>query len=209
MMNIMIVDDHEVVRDGLALILKDGLEVETFLFASDGREAIQKATNFNIDLTLLDLSMPEGLDGLHTLIELRKLIPEGKIVIFSMYDEIDYQKRAYEYGADGFLVKQLKSEDLISSLQKILEGQKIFDEKVINQDTESEHTWDLPLSPREREVFILTVKGYTQKEVAEKMNISVKTVENHRQNISKKLGSKKKHDWHELAQKYNVFEIYK
>lgn len=206
-MNALIVDDHEIVRDGLALLLKDAFPIHSILFASDGREALQKATNNDIDFVMLDLSMPNGLDGLHTLKELRKLVPNGKIIIFSMYDEIDYQKKAFEYGADGFLVKQLKSEAIIKSIEEILQGKKIANDTILDADVQVE-TWESPFSPREEETFLLTVQGYTQEEIAKTMNISIRTVENHRRSISKKLGTKNKRDWLEFAQKHRMLEMY-
>lgn len=207
-MNALIVDDHEIVRDGLALLLKDAFPIHSLLFASDGREALQKATNNDdIDFVMLDLSMPNGLDGLHTLKELRKLVPNGKIIIFSMYDEIDYQKKAFEYGADGYLVKQLKSEEIIKYIEEILQGKKLANNTIFDQNVQVE-TWESPFSPREEETFILTVQGYTQEEIAKTMNISIRTVENHRRSISKKLGTKNKRDWLEFAQKHRMLEMY-
>lgn len=206
-MNVLLVDDHEIVRDGLALLLKDAFSIDSILFASDGREALQKATNNPIDFVMLDLSMPDGLDGLHTLRELRKLIPNGKIVIFSMYDEIDYQRKAFEYGADGYLVKQLKSDIIIKSIEQILQGEKIANEILFDENVQGD-PWESPFSPREEETFILTVQGYTQDEIAKTMNISIRTVENHRRSISKKLGTKNKRDWLEFAQKHKMLEMY-
>ncbi len=207
-MDALIVDDHEVVRDGLALLLKDAFPIHSILFASDGREAIQKALNFNVDLVLLDISMPDGLDGLLTLQELRKIIPKGKIIIFSMYDDIGYQKRAFELGADGYLVKRLKSEAIIKAIQQILRGKKMANDKEFDKMETGESVWEPPFSPREQETFILTVQGYTQKEIAEAMSISVRTVENHRRNISKKLGTKNKRDWIEFAKKHKMLDLY-
>lgn len=206
-MDALIVDDHEIVRDGLSLLLKDAFPIHSVLFAADGREALQKATNFHIDLVLMDLSMPNGLDGLSTIQELRKLAPKAKIIIFSMYDEIEYQRKAFEYGADGYLVKHLKSDVIIKSIEQILQGKKIMNEKAFEEATNVE-TWEPPFSPREQEAFILTLKGYTQKDIAKTMNISVRTVENHRRSISKKLGTKNKHEWLEYANKHKMLDIY-
>ncbi|MBO8171378.1 MAG: response regulator transcription factor [Bacillaceae bacterium] len=129
-----------------------------------------------------------------------------------MFDEEAYQRKAFQIGVDGYLVKNQKGEDVIQNLQKILDGQKVFDQKILDEDEtqggESDTPWDLPITPREKEVFIMTVLGHSQKEIAEKLSISVKTVENHRRNISKKLGSHKRSDWLELARKYNVLELY-
>lgn len=126
-MNLMIIDDHEIVRDGLSMLLQQSFCIDGRICACDGYEAVKAAVDFPADLVLLDLSMPGGLDGMTTLERLRKLLPEAKIVIFSMHDDIGYQKKAYEAGADGYLIKQLKRDDLIQSLDKILANQKVFD----------------------------------------------------------------------------------
>ncbi|WP_102262270.1 response regulator transcription factor [Mesobacillus jeotgali] len=206
-MNLMIIDDHEIVRDGLSMLLQQSFCIDGRICACDGYEAVKAAVDFPADLVLLDLSMPGGLDGLTTLERLRKLLPDAKIVIFSMHDDIGYQKKAYEAGADGYLIKQLKRDDLIQSLDKILANQKVFNTHIWEDDTEGDqfNLVDLPITKREKEVFILTVKGYSQKDIAERLDISVKTVENHRQKIGEKLGTHKRYEWVETARKYNVF----
>lgn len=207
-MNLMIIDDHEIVRDGLSMLLQQSFCIDGRICACDGYEAVKAAAEFPADLILLDLSMPGGLDGMTTLERLRKLLPEAKIVIFSMHDDIGYQKKAYEAGADGYLIKQLKRDDLIQSLDKILANQKVFDTHIWEDDTDGDqfNLVDLPITKREKEVFILTVKGYSQKDIAERLDISVKTVENHRQKIGDKLGTHKRYEWVETARKYNVFQ---
>lgn len=207
-MNLMIIDDHEIVRDGLSMLLQQSFCIDGRICACDGYEAVKAAAEFPADLVLLDLSMPGGLDGMTTLERLRKLLPDAKIVIFSMHDDIMYQKKAYEAGADGYLIKQLKRDDLIQSLDKILANQKVFDTHIWEDDSDGDQVnlVDLPITKREKEVFILTVKGYSQKDIAERLDISVKTVENHRQKIGEKLGTHKRYDWVETARKYNVFQ---
>lgn len=207
-MNLMIIDDHEIVRDGLSMLLQQSFCIDGRFCACDGYEAVKAAENFPADLVLLDLSMPGGLDGMTTLERLRKLLPDAKIVIFSMHDDIGYQKKAYEAGADGYLIKQLKRDDLIQSLDQILANQKVFDTHVLHDGSEGDqfNLVDLPITKREKEVFVLTVKGYSQKDIAERLDISVKTVENHRQKIGEKLGTHKRHEWVKTALKYNVFQ---
>ena len=206
-MNLLIVDDHEIVRDGLAMILQHAYCIDGVEFASDGYEAIELVESFSADLILLDLSMPGGLDGFATLEKLRKQLPKAKIVIFSMFDDIGFQKKAYKIGADGYLIKQLKRDDIISSLDRILASNKVFNSMVIgdNSEPESLAKLDLPITKREKEVFFLSVRGYSLKDIAKKLEISVKTVENHRQKIGEKLETSKRHDWVEIARKYNVF----
>jgi two-component system, NarL family, response regulator NreC len=207
-MNLMIINDHEIVRDGLSMLLQHSFCIDGQICACDGFEAVKAAADFPADLVLLDLSMPGGLDGMTTLERLRKLLPDAKIVIFSMHDDVGYQKKAYEAGADGYLIMQIKRDDLIQSLDKILANQKVFDTHICEDEPEGDqfNLIDLPITKREKEVFILTVKGYSQKDIAERLNISVKTVENHRQKIGEKLGTHKRYEWVETARKYNVFQ---
>jgi two-component system, NarL family, response regulator NreC len=207
-MNLMIINDHEILRDGLSMLLQQSFCIDGQICACDGFEAVKAAADFPADLVLLDLSMPGGLNGMTTLERLRKLLPDAKIVIFSMHDNVGYQKKAYEAGADGYLIKQLKRDDLIQSLDKILANQKVFDTPICEDEPEGDqfNLIDLPITKREKEVFILTVKGYSQKDIAERLNISVKTVENHRQKIGEKLGTHKRYEWVETARKYNVFQ---
>ncbi|MGJ7919736.1 response regulator [Neobacillus sp. LXY-4] len=210
-MKLLIVDDHEVVRDGLLMILEQAYLIDAKKCASDGYEAIELVEEFTPDLVLLDLSMPGGLDGIETLKAMRKLLPDAKIVIFSMFDDIIFQKKAYGMGADGFLIKQLKRDDLIQSLDQIIAGQKVFSRLVIQEnggvETEKLDLLELPITNREKEVFTLTVLGYSQKEISEKLGISIKTVENYCQKIGEKLKTQKRFDWIEIAIKYNVVSL--
>lgn len=212
-MKVLIVDDHAVVREGMALLIQDSFAVDSVHDAQEGREAIQMAMQHSFDLIVLDLSMPDGLDGMLTLLELRKLQPQAKIVIFSMYDEEVYQQKAFESGADGYLVKRMKGDELVRALDRIMLGKKVFPTLHAQTQTGAERAdsaavWDLPLSPRETEVFTLTVLGHSQRDIAERLGISIKTVENHRHHISQKLGLSKRSDWLEVAKKYKLFELY-
>lgn len=203
-MNLLIVDDHEIIRDGISMIMEQSFHIDAVKSASDGYEALRLVESFYPDLVLLDISMPNGLDGFSTLARLRNLIPEAKIVIFSMYDSIAYKKKAYKYGASGFLIKQLKKDDFLQSLDQILFNQKVFHHHRLSSEEKAVcmSDLDLPITKREKDVFILTVEGHTIKETAKKLGISVKTVENHRQNITKKLGTSERHKWIDLARKY-------
>jgi len=207
-MNVMIIDDHEIVRDGLSVLLEQSFCIDERICACDGYEALKAAEQFPADLVLLEVSMLRVFDGLTTLGRLRKIMPDAKIVIFSMHDDIGYQKKAYEAGADGYLIKQHKRDKLVQSLDRILANQKVFDKLELDDEGGGDHFHqiDLPITKREQEVFILTVMGFSQKDIAERLSISVKTVENHRQKIGEKLKTHKRYEWVELARKYNVFQ---
>lgn len=207
-MNVMIIDDHEIVQDGLSVLLEQSFCIDERICACDGYEALKAAEQFPADLVLLEVSMLRRFNGLSTLGKLRKILPEAKIVILSMHEDSGYQKKAYEAGADGYLIKQHKRDELVQSLDRILANQKVFDKLELDDDGEVDHfhKFDLPITKREQEVFILTVMGYSQKDIAERLDISVKTVENHRQKIGEKLKTQKRYEWIELARKYNVFQ---
>lgn len=206
-MNVMIIDDHEIVRDGLCVLLEQSFCIDERICACDDYEALKAAEQFPADLVLLEVSMLTRFDGMRTLERMRKILPEAKIVIFSIHDNIRFQKKAYKAGADGYLIKKHKRDELVQSLDLILANQKVFDKLELDGDREVEHfhQLDLPITKREQEVFILTVLGFSQKDIAERLSISVKTVENHRQKIGEKLKIHKRYEWVELARKYNVF----
>lgn len=206
-MNFLIVDDHEIVRDGLSLLLNDFFPVESILFAEEGSEAIRLATKYPIELALLDLSMPGGMDGFQTLTRLKQMKPEMKAVVFSMHDEDEYKRKAYLAGADGYIEKRLHGEEIVRQLKEVLHGKKVFPPHILKGDHEESGGEECPLTAREKEIFILTVLGYTQKEIADQLVISVKTVENHRLNISRKLGTNRKRDWIQLAKQYHLVDL--
>lgn len=206
-MKLLIVDDHEIVREGLSMILKQAYSIDAIEEASNGYDAIKLVEHYIPDLIFLDLSMPGGIDGLQTLEQLRKQLPHSKIVIFSMFEDIVFQRKAFGFGADGYLIKQLKRDLLIQSLDEILANKKVFGNISMDEaeevDLDKFDDLNFPITKREKEVFTLTVLGYTQKDIADKMDISVKTVENYRKNISKKLNTNKRHDWVDIARKHN------
>ncbi|CEG29341.1 response regulator transcription factor [Bacillus sp. B-jedd] len=205
-MNLLIVDDHEIVRDGLSMIMQQAYCIDEERKASNGYEAIGISETFPADLVLLDISMPGGLDGLETLEKMRKLLPKSKIVIFSMFEDIGFQRKAYLTGADGYLIKQLKRDEMIRSIDEILANRKVFNKIVFKQNDrpETEEILELPISKREKEVFVLTVMGYTLKEISERLGITPKTVDNHRYKIGEKLETQKRRDWVELAKVYHI-----
>lgn len=204
---VMIVDDHAIVREGLSVLLKDLCEIGYIIHASDGREAIEKSRKVELDVIILDVSLPEGgLTGFETLEQLRILHQKAKIIMFSMYEDIHFQKEAADKGADGYLVKRANGNELMEQFSDILNGKKVFSALHFFEEKEVDmkEQFELPITAREKEIFILTVRGYSQKEIAEQLGIAIKTVENHRRNISKKLKCKKRSDWLDVAKEYQL-----
>jgi len=193
---ILIADDHAVLRSGLRLLLSSTGEFEIVGEASSGIETLNLAETLQPDLILLDLSMP-SLGGLDAIPTLRKLAPKSRILILTMYDEPQYLRQALKRGAHGYILKKAANSDLFSAIRAVLRGEMyIYSSmtRVLLDDMLSESkaeqnvgAWNT-LSEREQEVLRLVALGYTGTEIAEKLNLSPKTVETYRARGMEKLG---------------------
>lgn len=199
-MKLLIVDDHAVVRSGLTTLLHGKHGIEVVGEAAEGAEGIAKALALRPDVILMDLSMPHGKDGLTTTTELKKLLPEVEVLILTMHDDDEYLFRAIHAGASGYILKSAPHEELVSALQSVAAGnaylyptatKRLMSEYVerLKHGAEGAGAYDT-LSEREKEILSWTAKGYSNKEIAEHLIISVKTVETHKSHVMEKLGLK-------------------
>lgn len=203
MIRLLIVDDHAVVRSGLKLLLGEKQNIEVVGEAADGDEAIRMAGELKPDVVLMDLSMPHGKDGMTATEELKKLMPDIYILVLTMHDDEQYLFRAIQAGASGYILKNAPHEELLTAIRYVAAGNAYltplatkrlmgqYIEKVKNGEGTDEFE---SLSEREKEVLSWTAKGYANKEIAEKLIISVKTVETHKSNLMEKLGLKSRPD---------------
>ena len=192
---VLLADDHQIVRQGLrGILVAAGHEV--IGEASDGREALKLARTLNPDIAVLDLSMPL-LNGLDAAREIRRLAPDIKIILLTMYTDKGYVLQALRAGARGYVVKTQAAEDLISAIREILRGETYLSPgvaaSVVDAVLESTNEAADPLTARERQILQLVAEGNTTKEIARLLNVSFKTAESHRNHIMKKL------DIHEVA----------
>ncbi len=197
MVKILVVDDHAVVRSGLKMLLEGKAEFQVIGEAADGDEAIQAVNALRPDVVLMDLNMPQGKDGLTATAELKKLHPDVAVLILTMHDDDEYLFRGIHAGASGYILKSAPHEELLTAIRSVSAGNAYlyptatkrlmgeYLEKLKHGD--STNTYET-LSDREKEVLGLIAKGYSNKEIAEQLVISVKTVETHKSNVMEKLG---------------------
>jgi two-component system response regulator NreC len=192
---VLIADDHALVREGIAAFLKLSNDIEVVGEASDGITAIEKAKSFKPDVILMDIAMPK-LGGLEATIELKKILPDLKILVLTQYEDKEYVSRFLKAGVSGYLLKQAVGSDLISAIRAVNRGEVYLYSSVATEvvasylGKEKKLSVEDPyekLTDREKQVLKLLAEGYTHKEIAGILNISVKTVIAHHSNISEKL----------------------
>lgn len=198
-MKLIIVDDHAVVRSGLSSLLNGKHGIEVIGEAADGDEGITKALALKPDIVLMDLSMPHGKDGMAATAELKQKAPDIAVLILTMHDDEEYLFRAIHAGAAGYILKSAPHDELVSAIQSVAAGNAYLyptaTKRLMNEYLErlnkGENTGTFEaLSDREKEIFSWTAKGYSNKEIAEHLVLSVKTVETHKANLMEKLGLK-------------------
>ncbi|UXV41975.1 nitrate respiration regulation response regulator NreC [Staphylococcus simulans] len=217
-MRIVIADDHAVVRTGFSMILNFQEDMEVVDTAAEGVEAYQKVMQYRPDVLIMDLSMPPGESGLIATSKIMESFPETKILILTMYDDDEYLFHVLRNGAKGYILKNAPDEQLISAVRTVYRGDTYIDPKmttslvnefVNNSDQDGKNTNDpfRILSKRELEVLPLISKGYGNKDIAEKLFISVKTVEAHKTHIMQKLELKSKPELVEYALKKKLLDF--
>jgi len=194
-LSIVLADDHTILREGLRSLLTADPGFEVVGEARDGREAVRSVEKLGPDLILMDLSMPR-MSGMEAIREIKKRYPETKIIALTVHKTEEYLLSTLQAGADGFVLKDATHGELITAIKSVMGGKSYLSpavsEKVIEgylqgkKSTRSRSTWE-SLSQREREVLKLIAEGYKNKEIAEDLCISLKTVEKHRANLMKKL----------------------
>jgi DNA-binding NarL/FixJ family response regulator len=191
---ILLADDHVLVRRGLRLILDAQPDLEVVAEAGDGAEAVKLALDPDVDLAILDISMPR-MTGLQATRELHRRRPELRVLILSMHESEQYLYEALRVGASGYVVKKVADRDLVEACRATMRGEPFLYPGAVTalvkdylRRTRNGENGDDPLTPRETEVVKLVAESYTNRQIAEALVISEKTVDRHRANILEKLG---------------------
>ena len=192
---ILLADDHPMVRRGLRMVLDSEPDLEVVAEAGDGAEAVEIAVAEEIDLAVLDVSMPR-MTGLQAALELSNRKPDVRVLILSMHDNEQYFFEALKAGASGYVLKTVANRDLIEACRATMRGEPFLYPAAVqalvrdylDRASRGEETPEDPLSPRELEVVKLIAEGHSSREIARELTISVRTVERHRENVLQKLG---------------------
>ena len=191
MIKVLVADDHTLVRKGLKQILLETKDIEVVDEASDGKETIKKVNKKDYDLVLLDISLP-GRSGIDVLKQLKCSKPSLPVLILSMHPEEQYAVRSLRAGAAGYLTKESAPNELIAAIRKVAKGGKYITsslaEKLAGEiGPDAEKLLHETLSDREYQVMCLIASGKPVKEIAEALNLSVKTISTHRARILRKM----------------------
>lgn len=217
-MKLVIADDHAVVRTGFSMILNYQEDMEVVATAADGIEAYQMVAKHKPDVLIMDLSMPPGESGLIATGKISEDFKETKILILTMFDDEEYLFHVLRNGAKGYILKNAPDEELIHAVRTVYRDEMYIDSKVtsalVNElvnpsnqtDTNSNDPFKI-LSQRELEILPLIAKGYGNKDIAEKLFVSVKTIEAHKARIMDKLNLKSRPELVEYAMKKKLLDF--
>jgi DNA-binding NarL/FixJ family response regulator len=190
-----IIDDHAVVIDGLTTMLGTFAQFELLYTAQRGKELLENMQKELPDVLLMDIQMPE-INGIDLCKQVVRLYPAIKIIAFSSFDDSNYVKQIFRSGAKGYLLKNSNKHIIVKAIETVMQGDEYMDDaikRILLQESITGHRrsiFEVPLTKREKEILKLIAEGNSSQEVADKLFISLRTVETHRLNINQKLDVK-------------------
>ena len=213
----MLVDDHRLVRDGIKALLSHTVDLEIVGEASDGIELLEKLPSLRPDIVIMDISLP-GRSGIEITKQICQEYPEIKVLILSMYNSEDFIFNSIKAGAKGYLPKNITRNELLEAIYAIESGEEFFSESVskimvksyVKRATDAEKVQEKPdeiLTSRELEILKLYAEGFINKEIGDKLDISIRTVETHKNHIMRKLGLKSTVEMVKFAIRNKIVEL--
>jgi two-component system response regulator NreC len=196
--SVLLADDHAVLRAGLRMLINTQPDMAVIAEAADGEEAVRRAHETNPDVVVMDITMP-AMGGIQAIEEIRRALPDTQVLVLTMHDDIGYLHSALAAGASGYVVKKSADSELISAINAVHRGQMFVDlasssqaikEVLFNRSTKEQGRPDIKslLSEREKVVLILVAQGFTNQQAAQRLRLSVKTIETYRMRLAEKLG---------------------
>ena len=186
---VLVADDHKLVREGIVKLLGFYEEIDVIGEAKDGLETIEKVRNDFPDLVLLDLNMPR-MNGIDTIKKIKEITSEIKILILTIHEDEEYIYEVTRAGAEGYIQKDIEPDELRNSIKEVMNGNKVFPAKIeekVDEQLEKDKSDLEELSNRENEVLELLAQGMSNRDIAEELYISEKTVKNHVSSILRKF----------------------
>ncbi len=187
---VALVDDHQLFRSGINFIISDTEDIEIAFEASNGQEFLNFIDQYQPDLVLMDINMPI-VDGVEATKRALEKYPDLKVLVLSMFGEVDYYNTMIDLGVKGFILKDIDNEELIEAIRKVNKGGSFFSQELLLQLIKHKPTdEEVELTRREKEVLELICLGFSNQEISEKLFISQRTVERHRSSLLFKTDSK-------------------
>ena len=211
---ILLADDHTILRDGIRALLEDQQDIEVIGEAEDGQSAVKMAAQLDPDIVIMDIAMPL-LNGLEATRHIRRDSPQVKVLILTMHENEEYIRQVLAAGAFGYVLKDAAARDLLGAIRAVYNGEAVLSPAVTRLVIEDYLRWgDIQpmdasneLTSREREVLQLIAEGYTNKEIAEILCLSIKTIQSHRTNLMSKLDLHNRGDLIKYAIQQKIIEI--
>lgn len=212
--NILLADDHTIVRDGIKTLLEDEVGFNIVTEVQNGVKAVEACENHDVDVVIMDISMPK-MNGIEATEQIKEEHPEIKILALTMLDEDQHIRKMIEAGASGYILKSSDKDELVEAITSILEGQHYFSEDatrsvmmdLVRGESEKPTSDPAQLTDREKEILEYIVKQYTNQQIADELYISIRTVDAHRRNLLQKTGAKNTAGLVTYAIKHNLVEI--
>jgi two-component system response regulator NreC len=210
--SILIADDHGLIRAGLRALLKDVPDIEVVGEAADGLSVLKLAAELKPDIVLMDISMP-GLSGIEATEQLREIVPQTRILALTVHEDEGMLRKMIRAGAHGYIIKRAIESDLLQAIQVVSQGYIYVHPSLTSalvQDLSpyqrtSESTYET-LTPRETDVLLLLVRGYTNRQIASELNLSVRTIEGYRSSLVSKLGMKSRVELMNYVEEHGLLE---
>lgn len=193
---VLVADDHAIVREGLGIMLGNQPDMEVVGLATNGREAIRMVDQYQPDIAVIDISMPE-LNGIEAIQQMLPSHPRMKVIVLSIHETKPYVYRALKAGARGYLLKETAGLEVVDAVREVYRGERYLSQRIADLLTDisfrkleiSGETSPLEqLSPREREILQLVAEGKTSQEIGERLSISSKSVDTYRSRLMHKIG---------------------